>query len=86
MTCVIVSLDEWGGFSLPARILQETGWKTGDKLAVEVADTKLRMYSVERAIRNTPEDLAIGVPTGVSLADDLNREQHPGVAHEEPLP
>jgi len=61
MTIDVVSLDEGGGFSLSAKILQETGWKTGDKLTVEIVGNKLHVYSVERAPRNTREETARGI-------------------------
>jgi hypothetical protein len=78
----VVSLDVDGGFSLSEKILQKVGWKTGDKLTVEVIGNELHMFSVEQAIQNLKEEVAKHVPPGMSMADELIRERRAEAARE----
>jgi AbrB family looped-hinge helix DNA binding protein len=71
-----------GRIVIPARLRQELGLRTGDRVILDVDDGELRLRSLDAAIRQAQELVAAYVPEGVSLADELIRERREEAARE----
>ena len=71
-----------GRIVVPARLRQELGLRTGDRVILDVAEGELRVRSLDAAIRRAQELVAAYVAEGVSLADELIRERREEAARE----
>jgi AbrB family looped-hinge helix DNA binding protein len=71
-----------GRIVIPARLRQELGLRTGDRVILDIDDGELRVRSLDAAIRRAQELVAEYVPEGVSLADELIRERREEAARE----
>jgi AbrB family looped-hinge helix DNA binding protein len=71
-----------GRIVIPARLREELGLHTGDRVILDVDDGDLRVRPLDAAIRRAQELVTEYVPAGVSLADELIRERREEAAGE----
>jgi antitoxin component of MazEF toxin-antitoxin module len=81
---VEASCQDWRGRPdvIRARLLQELGLHTGDRVVLDVSEGELRVRSLDVAIRRAQELVAAYVSRGVPLADELIRKPRQEAARE----
>jgi AbrB family looped-hinge helix DNA binding protein len=77
-----IRIGEKGRIIIPAALREALGMVTGEMLDLVVEDGELRMATRRERLRRAQEWARKAIPSGVSLADELNAERREAAKYE----